>query len=47
VAVESALIGQDMLAVGESASFRVELEDHREAVSYRVHFRKLLGASLD
>jgi hypothetical protein len=47
VKMESALIGQDTLAAGENAPFRVEMEDNAHAVGYRVHFRKLLGSSLN
>ena len=47
VAVESALLPLDPLPAGGIAPFRVEMRDQPHAASYEVHFRRLLGPSLD
>jgi len=47
VAVESALLSLDPLKAGETSPFQVEMEDQPRAVEYRIHFRRLLGATLD
>ena len=45
--VESALIGLPTLAAGDTAPFQVEMPDDSRAVSYRVRFRQMAGASLN
>ncbi len=45
--VQSALVALDPLAVGQSAPFRVEMNDNPRAAGWRVHFRQMFGASLD
>lgn len=47
IATESAVIGLDPLAPGDTAPFQVEMPDQPAAVGYRVRFRRLGGAAID
>lgn len=47
IGLESAMLGRESLPAHASAAFRVLIPDTKQAVACRVHFRHLLGETLE